>query len=222
MTSTPPPLRTPPPPPPMSSPPIRPKSSNRIVWVILGFALLSFRMMIFAVEYVENAEQLEISYKDWATERPSGDWVNITEVKADMINAVYLESLISGNDKPDAFFIPLKSADSTFLDNEVKMLLRVEKGALYDQVLELMDYSELELMSHFLENQDAYLIDGPFDGYRFNADEIDHHFKNAIPNLADYVKVIDHEKRYPFGAIIFFGLIWLGLLIYIIRSFFAR
>lgn len=194
-------------------------------WPILIACFILFgigiRLLMFIGDYKTDSKLLEISYRGWVTEDYSNNLLKITEARADIISTIYVTEFLSST--PEEVFIPLVSTDSSYIDNEVRILLRVTHGPMFDKVLELVGSSEEAILTDYINNPHEYSVEGPFEGYKADLDEDTYDkLREAEPNLARRHRIMNLGAGYPYGTVIALSLIWLAALAFVIYQFFGK
>lgn len=200
------------------------KKPDNIILIVslLPLLILGNVLYEFYQEYNTNKVPFEISYSEWISNRPENKYLEINDVEADILNSMYLESLLHKEKKPDKIFIPLIPKDSQTNQSKVSILLSVNEGPLYDRFTKLVSMTEEEIMNDVLVNPKNYKISGPFKCYEQFNSEINEELQQLDSNLSsDFVIMELNGGFFYFAALIPF-LIFMSIVVFVIYQITTR
>ena len=199
------------------------KKKNNIVLIIslLILPILGNVLFEFYTEYRFNKIPLEISYSDWISAPPTNKYLKLNDVKANAINSIYIEKLLT-KDNPVKIFIPLIPKDSEAIQNEKTIVLSVDKGPLYDMFTELLSMEEEDILNENLSNPNKYKVAGPFMCYqRFNSEAYKILKEDGSILSSDFV-IMELDGQFPVFAVIIPFLIFVLAIIFIVKELLIR
>lgn len=188
--------------------------SGKIGALCVGLLLVSFRLLIFGVEFATAAKQT-LPVAAYVATAPKGDWFELADGVLDLTQATYF-GLSGKGEAREAVFIPVFPAGDTLRESPV-ILLQSENEDYRSMVNRLHGEDEGAIIREVLDHRDRYIIRRDMiKGYRANlkdgqSGKLYEHFPT--------VKIIIEEDGSPsYGVAAVLGVIWLILLFFLIRN----
>jgi hypothetical protein len=188
--------------------------SGKIGALCVGLLLVSFRLMIFAVEFA-TAHKQTLPVAAYVAQTPKGDWFELADGVLDLTQATYF-SIGGKGQAHEAVFIPVFPAGDSLREEPV-ILLQSENSQYRDRVSNLHTISETGVIREMLHNGDKYLIKRDLiKGYRANLKDGQ---SNKLHEYFPTVKIILEEDGSPsYGTATVLGIVWLVLLFFLIQT----
>ncbi len=188
--------------------------SGKIGALCVGLLLVSFRLMIFAVEFATASKQT-LPVAAYVARTPKGDWFELADGVLDLTQATYFG--IGGKGRAhEAVFIPVFPAGDSLCEEPV-ILLQSENSLYRERVNRLHTVSETGVIRELLHNGDKYVIQKDLiRGYRANLkDGQSGKLRERFPS----VRIILEEDGGPsYSTAAVLGVIWLVLLYFLVQS----
>lgn len=191
---------------------------------LLGVFLLLMGIIVLPMAAIELKDGLAakkptpLTWKQFGNEKPKSGWFKITGAQLDVVNVVWVESIVTG--KMGNIYVPARAAnDEGVEDTPIEMLVKINdpKIAATVQELKKLDKGTDEAaMKYVLSHAEQLIIERPLEGTLADGfDEVDSGDKSAIQGagatLANDFVILQEGAKPSIGGRIFMLLAGLSL-----------